>query len=115
MSFAVDETRPCLRDTAQELAVWQGQVDRDTRVFAEISLTVSDVFPDLKGLCQEQLRAVMEEERRTISADYSFDRSIYRASAPADAPAVNQIDPQWAVFRFFQYRMQSAFRMFARY
>lgn len=102
-------------DDARELAAWQSQVDRDTHAFMDTCLAVSDVFPDLKGLRQEQLRAVVERKREMIATDRNFVLSIYHAGAPSDAPPADQIDPQWAIFRFFQCRMLSALRMFARY
>lgn len=102
-------------DDARQLTAWQSQVDTDTRAFMDTCLTVSDVFPDIKGLRRAELLAAVERARETIATDRNFVRSIYSAGAPSDAPPADQIDPQWAVFRLYQCRMLSALRMFARY
>lgn len=102
-------------EDSRHLASWWNQVDTDTRVFMDTCLSVSDVFPDLKGLSQEKLRAAVDRVRKAVATDFNFIRSIYCAGAPSDAPHPDRIDPQWAVFRLFQCRMLSALRFFAKY
>lgn len=97
------------------LRAWQSQVDTDSRTFMDLCLRISDVFPDLKGLRHAELPAALERARETIATGFNFVRSIYGAGAPSDAPPPDRIDPRWAVFRWFQCRMLSALRMFAKY
>ncbi|SRR6266571_5411395 len=105
---------PSTEDSAH-LAAWQNQVDADTRAFMDTCLRVSDVFPGLTGLRHADLLAAVETARKTIVTDSDLIRRIYGAGVPSDAPPPDRIDPRWAVFRFFQCRMLSALRMFARY
>ncbi len=97
------------------LAAWKSQVDADTRTFMDLCLRISDVFPELNGLREADLRAAVETARQTLATNLDFVRAIYGAGAPPDAPHGDRIGPRWASFRVYQCRMLSALRMFARY
>ena len=91
----------------------------DSTSFLQRCQLVYEFFPDLNGIKFRDFSPAVAATRASVATDKALVRRIYASflneDAPSNALKPSMLDAQWAWFRWVQYQLLAALRMFHRY
>lgn len=101
------------------MSKWRAQVQADVKTFLERCQSVHQFFPELVGIEFRNFPAAVANAKARVSNGPDTVRAIFatfdREDLPAKAPQPDEIEPDWAWYRWVQCQLFAALRLFERY